>query len=297
MGKRVFNYLTFFLLITVSMSVNNSISMIQDWSEIANNAKDAVVKIETPSGLGSGFYINDKIIITNYHVIKNAPIEYMEINGEDTPYVEVIVKSFQDGNKYPGYAFLPLCSEQPDIAFIFVEHEGKTLEYNDSPKAGEPVLVIGSPDGYEFSLSSGIISALRRDTDGIIHIQTDAAINGGNSGGPLIDSDGKIIGIATIKILSVNNDIDNIGFAISIKSVMNVLENNNLSSLLKNIKNIDMNDIATDKLNKKETKSDNSRDEKDDKNVEEKSKPSKLKFLFIIGLILFVGYKIKEKFL
>ena len=166
------------------------------------------------TGEGSGFIWDDKgHIVTNYHVVATASIVDVE---------------FADGTQYP--ASVIGLDPNSDLAILKVDSNGKTLiplNLGDSTnvKVGNHTIVIGSPFGQEFSMSSGIVSAIKRTVPSQNAmfsipnvIQTDAAINPGNSGGPLMDIDGNVIGINS-QIISRSGGNQGIGFAIPINSV------------------------------------------------------------------------------
>jgi len=170
------------------------------------------------TGEGSGFIWDDKgHIVTNYHVVATASIVDVE---------------FADGAQYP--ASVIGLDPNSDLAILKVDSNGKTLiplNLGDSTnvKVGNHTIVIGSPFGQEFSMSSGIVSAIKRTVPSQNAmfsipnvIQTDAAINPGNSGGPLMDIDGNVIGINS-QIISRSGGNQGIGFAIPINSVKKII--------------------------------------------------------------------------
>ena len=169
-------------------------------------------------GLGSGvIFTSDGYIITNNHVAGAAD--------------EIIVTLF-DGREYP--AELIAGDPNTDIAVIKIEAEG-TLEAAsfisiDDVKVGELVIAVGSPFGLQQTVTTGVISAKGRDitlspvTLPMVNlIQTDAAINQGNSGGPLINSSGQVIGINTL-IFSPSGGSAGIGFSIPSDTAVNIAE-------------------------------------------------------------------------
>jgi serine protease Do len=165
------------------------------------------------SALGSGFIISsDGFVVTNNHVIENA----------DEIEIEMI-----DGTLIQAEVFGR--DEKTDIALLKVSSETDLpfVEFGDASKAraGDWVLAIGNPLGQGFSVSAGIISARGRSLNGSYDdfIQTDAAINRGNSGGPLFDMDGKVIGVNTA-ILSPNGGSIGIGFSMSSSVVQKVVD-------------------------------------------------------------------------
>ena len=112
-----------------------------------------------------------------------------------------------------------------DIALLKIDDTSYNpieLEDSNNVQIGQKVIAIGNPLGLQFSVSEGIVSAVNREGENKLnaYIQTDASLNPGNSGGPLIDTDGKVIGINNFKI----SDSENIGFALEsnyIKSTVN----------------------------------------------------------------------------
>ncbi len=163
--------------------------------------------------LGSGFIIDAKgIVITNNHVIKDAEDIMVTVNGEKEYKAKIIGKD-------------PLS----DLAVIQIQSNDKFIpvEFGDSDKAriGDWVIAIGNPFGLGGTVTSGIISARNRSiglTRYEDYIQTDASINTGNSGGPLFDMDGKVIGINTA-ILGQSGSIG-IGFSIPSNSAKKVID-------------------------------------------------------------------------
>ena len=167
------------------------------------------------TALGSGFIISsDGLLVTNNHVIENADEIKIEMLNGDTLEAKVLGTD-----------------PKTDIALLKVESKSELpfVEFGNSDKSrvGDWVLAIGNPLGQGFSVSAGIISARGRDLQGPYDdfIQTDAAINRGNSGGPLFNTDGKVIGVNTA-ILSPNGGSIGIGFSMSsvvVKKVVNQL--------------------------------------------------------------------------
>lgn len=157
-----------------------------------------------PTSLGSGFIISkDGYIVTNNHVIMNA---------------EKITIKFSDDTK--AEAKVVGADKKTDLALLKVDvkHELPFVSFGDSDKArvGDWVIAIGNPFGLGGSVSAGIISARARDINAgpfDDFIQTDAAINKGNSGGPLFDIDGNVIGINTA-IFSPSGGSVGVGFAV-----------------------------------------------------------------------------------
>ena len=173
----------------------------------------------TSAAAGSGFVLSDDgYILTNYHVV------------EDSTSIKV---SMYDGSSYD--AQLIGYDESNDIAVLKVDAENLSpvvLGDSGNLNVGDTVVAIGNPLGeLTFSLTAGVVSALDREVtlSGNVTmelIQTDCAINSGNSGGALFNLYGEVIGITNAKYSSSGSgaSIDNIGFAIPINSVMNIVE-------------------------------------------------------------------------
>lgn len=168
---------------------------------------------------GSGFILtNDGYIVTNYHVIEGA--ESIQVTTYDNSAYEA---------KLIGY------DESSDVAVLKTDAKGLTpvtLGDSDNMNVGDSVVAIGNPLGeLTFSLTSGSVSALNRkitiSNTAMNLIQTDCAINSGNSGGALFNSHGEVIGITNAKYSSSGNSsgasIDNIGFAIPMNSVRSII--------------------------------------------------------------------------
>jgi putative serine protease PepD len=167
-------------------------------------------------GAGSGFVIDDKgYILTNFHVVQEAQS------------IEVVLG---DQSRYPA-KFIG-ADQRNDVALIKIEPKGKrlvALSLGDSSalQVGQKVLAIGNPFGFQSTLTTGVVSAIGRtvqtsQTTFIDEaIQTDAAINRGNSGGPLINSHGEVIGINSA-IYTPSGTTAGIGFAIPINSARRI---------------------------------------------------------------------------
>ena len=165
------------------------------------------------SALGSGFVISeDGYVVTNNHVIEGAD--------------EILVEFFS-GDELP--AKVIGTDPNTDIALLKVESD-KPLPFvsfgdSDTARVGDWVLAMGNPLGQGFSVSAGIVSARNRALSGTYddYIQTDAAINRGNSGGPLFNMDGEVVGVNTA-ILSPNGGSIGIGFSMASNVVSRVVD-------------------------------------------------------------------------
>jgi len=187
-----------------------------DFSGIIEDAIKAVVTIKTDLSQGTGFIIDPEgYVITNYHVMQNAKSAAVYTYEGGTHPVRLIGKN-----------------EEMDIALLKIEgnFEELQLDNSDDIQVGEKVIAIGNPLGLQFSVSEGIVSAIHRPGPNNInaYIQTDAALNPGNSGGPLINKQGKVIGINNFKIGSG----ESLGFA---------LESNYIEAVVNEISQMAMN--------------------------------------------------------
>ncbi len=178
----------------------------------------------TATASGSGIIISDDgYILTNNHIVSTSSEEsYYEVSEA----TKVTVTLFGDETEYE--AKIIGKDEQTDLAVIKIEKTGLSkAEFADSDniKVGEFAMAVGNPLGLQSSITCGVVSAVNRevtDSDGkkFTLIQTDAAINSGNSGGALVNSDGKVIGINTLKLSGTG--IEGMGFAIPINSTTDI---------------------------------------------------------------------------
>ena len=185
--------------------------------DVAAQLQPSVVTILTADGSGSGVvYRDDGLIVTNEHVVRGATR------------VEV---AFADGQRVPGT--VQATDLVTDLALVEADRTGLPPADFDSdlPRVGELAVVIGSPLGFESSVTAGIISGLHRKIPGsapqsqalIDLIQTDAPISPGNSGGALVDGDGNVVGISEAYIPPQAGAVS-LGFAIPSATVIDVVE-------------------------------------------------------------------------
>ena len=189
----------------------------RDVQEIVKQIGEAVVQVRTPSGLGSGFFINpDGYLITNFHVIQGdteISVEvYRRVDGQldREVYKKVRIVAI---NKFQDLALLKI-EDKNAPRFKYV-----TLGNSDALSVGDPVFAIGSPMGLERTVTEGILSTKTRELEGQLYLQTTAQINPGNSGGPLFDMAGNVIGVTNMKIMFG----EGLGFAIPVELVKNFL--------------------------------------------------------------------------
>ena len=174
----------------------------------------------TSATAGSGFILTaDGYIVTNYHVIENA--QKIQVTTYDNTSYNALLVGYDESN---------------DIAVLKIEAENLTpvvIGDSSNMNVGDDVVAIGNPLGeLTFSLTGGKVSALNREvttSDGVTMelIQTDCAINSGNSGGALFNMHGEVIGITNAKYSTSSSSeasIDNIGFAIPISNVIDIIE-------------------------------------------------------------------------
>jgi serine protease Do len=180
----------------------------------------------TATAKGSGIIIsNDGYILTNNHIINStSSSSYYQVSEAS----KLVVSLYNDTTEYS--ATIVGTDEVTDLAVIKIDKDGLTaaqLGDSSSIKIGEFCMAVGNPLDMESSVTCGVISALNRkisDSDGKIYtlLQTDAAINSGNSGGALVNSKGEVIGINTLKLSGTG--IEGMGFAIPINSTVEIYE-------------------------------------------------------------------------
>lgn len=225
--------------IVESTSTNGLISTTYDVSKVAKNVMPSIVSITNTTiqtyntwfeqyerevdGSGSGFIISiddDRLlIVTNYHVISGST--KLNVGFIDDTIAEAIVKGYD---------------EKADLAVIEVKVSSLksetldaiavvTLGDSDALAVGEPAIAIGNALGYGQSVTVGYISALNREIQlegrTMTLLQTDAAINFGNSGGALLNINGEVIGINTVKF--VDSAIEGMGYAIPISDAIPII--------------------------------------------------------------------------
>jgi len=186
--------------------------------ELVGQLGAAVVQVRTPSGLGSGFIINEEgYLITNFHVIENETQISVEVYHQKSGQLER--KSYKHVkiiaiNKFSDLALLKIEDQDaPSFAKVL-------LGDSDALSVGERVFAIGSPLGLERTVTEGIVSTKTRPMQGELYLQTTAQINPGNSGGPLFDLRGEVVGVTNMKITFG----EGLGFAIPAEAVKYFLQ-------------------------------------------------------------------------
>lgn len=204
---------------------------------------------------GSGIIISeDGYILTNNHIVSSSSnSSYYQVSEATS----VTVYLFNDETPYT--AEIVGSDSQTDLAVIKIDKTGLTpaeLGDSSSVKIGEFAMAIGSPLGLKSTVTSGIISAVNREVttnDGTkyVLIQTDAAINSGNSGGALVNSNGQVIGINTLKISATG--VENMGFAIPINDTIDIykqlIEHNKVKRPFIGIEGIDLDEAKAKQNN------------------------------------------------
>lgn len=175
---------------------------------------DSVVVVKTSKGFGSGFYIESNKVVTNYHVIegfKNVTVS--DSKGKDTS------------------ARVLKIDKKRDLALLEVNRSGNPVQLSNDPiYSGMKVQALGHPNGLSYSMTQGIVSSVRKysstyDITGnanILFVQTDAAINKGNSGGPLFH-DNKVIGVNTQGMSKARTE--GLNFAVHVDELKRFLKN------------------------------------------------------------------------
>lgn len=187
--------------------------------ELARKFGEAVIMVNTPSGLGSGFIIHpDGYAITNAHVIQGeTKVKCTVWESGELDFRRTIVEDVEilAVNDHLDLALIKLKS--PDgrpFPIVFVQA-------SEDLAAGQDVFAIGAPLGLERTLSRGVIATTQRNFEGMTYIQTTAEINPGNSGGPLFNDRGEVIGVTNMKIPLG----EGLGFAIPARYVRDFIRN------------------------------------------------------------------------
>ena len=173
---------------------------------VAEEVYESVFVIYSANSLGSGFAVGENCVVTNAHVIEKKN--------------DVTIRSYS-GENYEAYVVG--MDEDLDIAVLAVEGASFTpIPFADlsTMNTGDDIYAIGAPKSMAYTLTKGVISAKERQIAGGTYIQIDAPINEGNSGGPLLNDDGQVLGVNTLKM----QDSEGIGLAIPAQSVCAYLD-------------------------------------------------------------------------
>lgn len=180
--------------------------------EIISLYKDVVIQIATPYSTGTGFFLKQYgLIVTNEHVVRDNR--------------QVIIKGVNLEKQLSKVLFL---DQNLDLAFLEVANPPSTTD--DIPEVvladsknvhqGDKILAVGHPFGLKYSATQGIVSNVLHKRGNINYLQHDAALNPGNSGGPLVNMNGEIVGVNTFII----QDGDNIGFSLPVQFLAETLD-------------------------------------------------------------------------
>ncbi|GIV01003.1 MAG: hypothetical protein KatS3mg014_2618 [Actinomycetota bacterium] len=174
-----------------------------DAEAVARDASPAVFLVETGAGQGSGFVVRSRrggsTLLTNFHVVRDA-------------WESGTAVTLRQGDRtYRGSVVA--VSRAEDLAAISVPVRLPRLELaRHAPRAGEPVVVVGSPLGLEHTVVTGVVSGQRER-----YLQISAPLSPGDSGAPVLDASGRVVGVAVSKVVGV--DVEGISFAIPVETV------------------------------------------------------------------------------
>lgn len=191
------------------ITIPRSGSPIMSQKETLRSAKNAVVTIEHEEGFGSGFIISSSgYLLTNYHVVDGY--DYVNVRFSNGSVKNADVIRFD---------------KHHDLALLLLSDSTFTplpIGNSDSLEVGDELFAIGTPGRVELgqSITKGILSGIRQ-IDNRVFIQSDVSINSGNSGGPLINLGGEVVGIATMKL--VGKGVEGLGFGIPINDALRIL--------------------------------------------------------------------------
>ena len=200
----------------------NTRASVQPLGGLVERLGEAVVMIRTPVGLGSGFIVHqDGYVVTNDHVVAGERIISITQfrKGEN----ELIKENYENVR-------IVATGGNIDLALLKIEGQSGRKTFPTVPlgnsndlKQGERVFAIGSPLGLERSVSEGIVSLRNRIIQSRLHVQTTAEISPGNSGGPLFNYRGQVVGVNNMKVVS--SGAEGLGFSIPVRQLKTFLEN------------------------------------------------------------------------
>ncbi|MGI9551458.1 MAG: S1C family serine protease, partial [Aurantibacter sp.] len=163
------------------------------------NIQKSIFKIVTASGTGSGFTTSgNNLVITNYHVVAGNKVVAVEDHKKDRQVAKVV-----------------MVNPEVDLAFLHIDgfenaHNDLTLNADVAIDNTHKVYIHGYPFGMPYTITEGIVSSVSQPMGSRHFLQTDAAVNPGNSGGPMLNQAGNLVGVTTSKF----TDADNVGFGI-----------------------------------------------------------------------------------
>lgn len=180
--------------------------------QVYEQCVSSTVQVNTNDGLGTGFFIDQGKIVTNYHVIAGAA----NVN------VKTLSGKIYDDVTILGY------NEKYDLAILKIPSKNKVLKLNrHGAKVGETVYTIGSSEGFPNTFTNGIVASANRKIDHVNYIQTNAALSKGNSGGPLLNAYGEVMGINSMQY----QEGQNLNFAVNINQINKVNTKNPLKEI------------------------------------------------------------------
>ena len=189
-------------------------------TDVLTRIEPGIVAIRTPAGIGSGFIIDERgSVLTNAHVVGSFLKATVAMKGLGPVETLKVVAEVVGVDEEADLALLSLDLAQQRTHLQFGDSDAVGLA-QDVIAAGYP---LGNILGEGFTVTRGIVSSMRR-IGPLEYIQTDAAVNPGSSGGPLVDSSGRVIGVITIRLdRAQNRPVEGIGLAISINEVKKLL--------------------------------------------------------------------------
>ena len=195
----------------VTIQLTSAIKRTELVQPVVKRTLPGVAEVATPRGKGTGFVIDSRgLLLTNRHVVGRFPEVDVKFNDGRTLRAKVIGKTadldialleIQNNQSKTKYPALPLCIKK-------------------TATVGEDIIVIGNPLGLQSTTTRGIISGVRNE-DGSTMLQIDAPVNPGNSGGPIVNYNGEVLGIVTAKMVALG--VEGIGFGISLPSALESL--------------------------------------------------------------------------
>jgi hypothetical protein len=207
--RHQFNHVVTYTLLTVMLllfsgcqsnkdNTESNDNVVLSAKEIYKKAVDATVTVETENSIGSGFFIDSNVVVTNFHVIKGAKQAFIKTNNSSVKY-EVL-----------GHVGIDEINDLVLLQIAYNSSSKLSIRETES-EIGMKVFTIGSPVGLNKTISEGILSA-KRSINSISYLQITAPISHGSSGSPLLDDNCKLIGVAVSGIETA----ENIGFCIPV---------------------------------------------------------------------------------